>query len=91
MKKILLFSGLLLLVSCAESQVVTECVEGRVYGFWYGLWHGIIAPFSFFVSLMQDDVAMYAVNNNGDWYNFGFILGVGGLTWGGNSSNKYRK
>jgi hypothetical protein len=32
---------------------------------------------------------MYAVNNNGGWYDFGFILGVGGLTFG--SSRKSSK
>ncbi len=31
-----------------------------------GLWHGIIAPISFIVSLFNDSVAMYAVNNTAD-------------------------
>jgi hypothetical protein len=30
---------------------------------------------SFICSLIFDDVAVYAVNNNGGWYNFGFVGG----------------
>lgn len=71
------------LVSCADTEVISSCVsKENTYGFWGGLWHGIVAPFSFFGSLIWDDISMYAVNNNGGWYDFGFILGVGGLTFG---------
>jgi hypothetical protein len=30
---------------------------------------------SFIGSIIWDDVAIYAVNNNGGWYDFGFIGG----------------
>jgi hypothetical protein len=46
-------------------------------GFWVGLWHGIIAPIVFFVSLFYDTVSIYETNNNGPWYEFGFLIGVG--------------
>jgi len=70
-----------LLSSCADSQSFQSCIEtGHQYGFWGGLWHGIIAPFDFIGMLIWDDVTMYAQNNNGAWYAFGFLLGVGG--WG---------
>jgi hypothetical protein len=45
-------------------------------GFWLGLWHGIIAPITFLVSLFNDNVNLYEVHNNGNWYDFGFILGL---------------
>jgi hypothetical protein len=45
-------------------------------GFWYGLWHGFILPISWICSLFMDEVAIYAVYNNGGWYDFGFVLGV---------------
>jgi hypothetical protein len=32
--------------------------------------------------LFSDNVSMYEVHNNGNWYNFGFLLGVG-TVWGG--------
>jgi hypothetical protein len=33
------------------------------------------------VSLFDDDVAIYEMNNNGGWYDLGFLMGVGG-SWG---------
>jgi hypothetical protein len=69
-----------LLSSCADVTPIQECVINEPYGFWGGLWHGLILPISFFGSLLSDDIAMYAVNNNGNWYDFGFILGIGGLS-----------
>lgn len=70
----------ILLSSCADSEVVKECLEGHTYGFWGGLWHGIIAPFDFIGMLISDNISVYAQNNNGCWYAFGFLLGSGG--WG---------
>jgi hypothetical protein len=46
-------------------------------GFWGGLWHGIIAPITFIVSLFATGVSIYETNNNGRWYEFGFMLGIG--------------
>lgn len=81
MKKIvfLLVFSLILLTGCADSQDVHECVSGHVYGFWGGLWHGLILPFDFIGMLIYDDVAVYAPNNNGGWYAFGFVIGSGGF------------
>lgn len=71
----------LLTQGCADAQPqITECITGETYGFWYGLWHGLIAPFAFIGSLIWDDVAVWAVNNNGGWYTFGFLLGIGSTT-----------
>jgi hypothetical protein len=47
----------------------------HTYGFWGGTWHGMIMVPSFIGSLIWDDVAVYAVNNNGSWYNFGYVGG----------------
>ncbi len=52
-------------------------------GFLLGLWHGVIAPITFAVSLFTDDVNVYEVANNGNWYDFGFVLGAGILFGGG--------
>lgn len=77
----LLIAALLLTVTgCADNESVNSCVQGHTYGFWGGLWHGLIAPFDFIGMLIWDDVAMYAPNNNGAWYAFGFLFGSGG--WG---------
>mgnify|MGYP001066648424 CR=1 FL=1 len=75
-----LFFFLLLLTGCANREIVDTCLEGHTYGFLGGLWHGIIAPIDLVVMLFRDDVTMFAQNNNGAWYSFGFLLGSGG--WG---------
>ena len=72
--------AVMLLHGCADNEAVMSCLEGHTYGFWGGLWHGIIAPFDFIGMLVWDDVAMYAPNNNGGGYAFGFLIGSGG--WG---------
>ncbi len=77
---ILLFFILILLSSCANKEVVDSCLTGHTYGFWGGLWHGIIAPIDLIGMLFKDNVSVYAENNNGVWYAFGFVMGSGG--WG---------
>ena len=71
---------LLVLSGCSNREVVTECLKGHTYGFWGGLLHGIIAPIDLVMMLFRDDVTVFAQNNNGAWYAFGFIIGSGG--WG---------
>ena len=73
-------ASILLLSGCANKEIVTSCLNGHTYGFWGGLWHGIIAPIDLVVMLFRDNVTVYAQNNNGAWYAFGFIIGSGG--WG---------
>jgi len=64
----------LTLAACAAG--ANAAVEPGGYGFWSGLWHGIILPFTFIVSLFTDTVNIYEVENNGNWYDFGFVLGL---------------
>lgn len=78
----------LFLTGCANVTPIADCVVDEPYKFLGGLWHGVIAPFSFVCSLFMDDVAMYAVNNNGGWYDFGFVLGAGILFGGGGKASK---
>lgn len=60
-----------------------EDEEGEVAGFWNGLWHGLISPVTFIISLFSDKVDLYEVHNNGNWYNFGFMLGACIILGGG--------
>ena len=88
-KNILILLALVLLAtSCADVTPVENCITTDPYGFWSGLWHGSIAGFAFIGSLFSDDIAIYAVNNTGGWYDFGFILGVGAFASGSNSVRK---
>ena len=90
---LLYFAALaLLLTSCANAEIVSACLKGHTYGFWGGLWHGIIAPIDLIAMLWRDDVSVFAQNNNGVWYAFGFIIGSGGWGFlGGNRASKGRR
>jgi hypothetical protein len=82
MKNVLTFGLLILtiaLTGCADVTNVQDCIPvvGHTYGFWGGVWHGMISQISFIGSLFNDDIAVYAINNNGGWYNFGFVGGFG--------------
>jgi hypothetical protein len=82
-KNLLLIFILLILVmlcGCAGSEAIEQCLTGHEYGFFGGLWHGFIAPFDFIGMLFNDDITMYAQNNNGGLYALGFLIGSGG--WG---------
>ncbi|WP_075350361.1 hypothetical protein [Algoriphagus marinus] len=88
-----LFTFLVILIlfsSCAEVTNIEDCVTDEPYGFFFGVWHGIIAPISFVLSVFFDDIAMYAVNNTGGWYDFGFVLGAGILFGGGGKASNSR-
>lgn len=45
-------------------------------GFFSGLWHGLIILPAFCFSLFSEKVAIYAVQNTGAAYDFGFLLGT---------------
>ena len=65
---------------CSNYEDVSACLDGKTYGFWHGIWHGIIAPVNLIAMIWREDVTVFAPNNNGIWYAFGFVLGSGG--WG---------
>lgn len=71
---------LVMLTGCTagHSQFTSESPAG----FWNGLWHGVISFISLIIHLFNDAVMVYEKNNNGGWYDFGFLLGVI-LVWGG--------
>lgn len=84
-----------LLAACAAGP--NEAASGaNEAGFWLGLWHGFIAPIAFIVSLFNDAVGIYEVDNKGGWYDFGFLAGVsiffsgGGAGAGGRSRSRRR-
>jgi hypothetical protein len=63
------------LSACAATQQ-SGAVSSSAPGFLLGLWHGFIFPVAWIVSLFVDKVAVYAVPNNGGWYDFGYFLGI---------------
>ena len=75
------------LTGCADYVTFAQAANITPVGFWYGLWHGFLLPFSWFCSLFSDHVAIYAIYNNGGWYNFGFVFGCAGWFSGVKMSN----
>ena len=75
MKRLAILLGALALAACAATQR-PDAVAPRAPGFWLGLWHGVIFPIAWVVSLFVPKVAIYAVPNNGGWYDFGYFLGI---------------
>ncbi len=73
----------ILLISITSCNAGSEKFDEQTAGFLMGLWHGFISLFSFLVSLFVDGVDIYEANNNGNWYNFGFIIGVSAFFGGG--------
>lgn len=73
---LLLIGALLLLGACAAGPNELVDTGPDPAGFWLGLWQGLISPITFIVSLFTSSVNIYEVQNNGNWYDFGFMLGV---------------
>ena len=75
MKRAIVLIGALALAACAATQQ-PDAVAPTAPGFLLGLWHGFIFPVACVVSLFAPKVAVYAVPNNGGWYDFGYFLGI---------------
>ncbi|HST37579.1 MAG TPA: hypothetical protein VLK25_13250 [Allosphingosinicella sp.] len=67
-------AGIWTLAACAGQSAAA--VAPSAPGFLYGLWHGFIFPIAWLISLFRSDVAIYAVPNDGGWYDFGYFLGI---------------
>lgn len=86
-KTILIAYVVILLASCtAQHHHVINIPESA--GFFVGLWHGMISPITFVISLFSDNVTVWETYNNGAWYTFGFLLGVGVFGCGSSKSIK---
>ncbi len=82
-----LVATLLVLSACAAHQA-HSAVAPEAPGFLLGVWHGFIFPIAWVVSLFMPDVAVYAVPNNGGWYDFGYFIGIVFLGVGSHGSRK---
>ena len=89
---VFLLFAIIILSGCAHNEFVKECLTGHRYGFFGGLWHGFIAPFDFIGMLFNENITMYAQNNNGGLYALGFLLGSGGWGFfGSKGANRVRR
>jgi hypothetical protein len=77
MRAALTVAAVLALAACAAgANTVAQADQPHAAGFWLGLWQGLISPITFLISLFNDHVSVYEVHNTGNWYDFGFMLGV---------------
>jgi len=72
----LIVIGFLMLTGCADVVTFEQAANIEPVGFWYGYLHGVTIAISFIGSLFWDDIAIYAIYNNGGWYDFGIYLGI---------------
>lgn len=90
----LVLLGALILTACGSPNPMrgTALEEtGKVYGFWNGLWDGLTAVLAFIGNLFGGHYGIYQVHNNGGWYDFGFLLGIGAFAKGSTSAVSYRR
>jgi len=84
---VILILTLLIIAGCAAGP--TRWTDHPA-GFWAGLWHGFIIVIAFIIGLFTDSVQVYARNNTGGWYDFGFVLGAM-IMLGGSGGRKWKK
>jgi len=88
-RALLILAATLALTACAATQSdAAVATAATTPGFWLGVWHGFIFPVAWIVSLFVDNVAVYAVPNNGGWYDFGFFVGIVFIGVGARSSKR---
>jgi len=78
--------GVLPLAACATQSAAA--VAPGAPGFLLGLWHGFVFPVAWVISLFVPEVAVYAVPNEGGWYDFGYFLGIAVFGVGARKSTK---
>jgi hypothetical protein len=92
LRSIFVLGALLALAACAHQISAGVSHAPDTPGFWWGLWHGFIFPWAWIGSLFDPDIAVYAVPNNGGWYDFGFFVGItvlgGGSFFGAKSRRR---
>ena len=86
--RILILTAVALALTACIAKQGPGAVSASGPGFLEGLLHGFIFPVAWIVSLFTDKIAVYAVPNNGGWYDFGYFIGVCFLGVGARSSKR---
>ena len=88
MKRVALIIAASLALSACVATVTQNTVQPEAPGFLLGVWHGFAFPVTFILSLFVNDIAIYAVPNNGHFYDFGYFVGICFLGVGARSSRR---
>lgn len=57
-----------------------QTTDTSTFGFLSGLLHGFVAAGALIVSIFSDTHKIYATNNTGFFYNWGFLIGIYAFT-----------
>ncbi len=71
---ILIICVILLFAGCGSTNPLEG--SGQNFGFLSGIWDGFTILFAFVGKIFGMNINIYEVQNNGNWYNFGFIIGL---------------
>ena len=66
----------LALAACATQTASAVAHSPTTPGLLLGVWHGFIFPVAWVLSLFMPEIAVYAVPNDGGWYDFGYFVGI---------------
>ena len=88
MKRLLILIPLAIALAACVATEAPSAVSPTAPGFLLGVWHGFAFPVTFILSLFTDDIAIYAVPNNGTWYDFGYFVGIMFLGVGARGSRR---
>jgi hypothetical protein len=88
-RALFLVTATLVLAACVPTEA-PSAINPNAPGFLLGVWHGFAFPVTFVLSLFLDDIAVYAVPNNGTWYDAGYFIGIVFLGVGARSSKRRR-
>lgn len=64
--------------------------EYKPAGFFGGIWHGLLCWLSLIISVFNDNIRIYEIENSGWWYDLGYLLGISAIGSGGAFSFKLR-
>ena len=76
MKRIALITLAALALAACVATESANAVQPNAPGFLLGVWHGFIFPVAFIISLFTDKIDVYAIPNNGVWYDAGYFCGI---------------
>ena len=88
MKRLLVILAASLALAACVATEAPSAINPAAPGFLLGVWHGFAFPVTFILSLFTDDISIYAVPNNGHWYDFGYFVGICFLGVGARNSKR---
>ncbi len=73
---VFLAAGIYIIVNQVGMPTRDVDLSGAPANFWLGLWQGLIVFLSFIASWFDNNIVLYQVNNNGFWYNLGYLIAL---------------